>query len=60
MSPATEPFELLKRLPSPAEIQQRLGDLVNEERMLRQLLRVAIRAEQQGKRQEGREEPVHV
>jgi len=52
------PSDLLDRLPSPAEIQRRLSELAREERSLRQLMRISLRAKQEQDRANTREEAV--
>ena len=47
-------LSLLDRLPSPAAIQDRLGELAREERLLNSLMRLALRAQEQREQHTGR------
>jgi hypothetical protein len=51
---ATEPANLLDTLPSPAAIQDRLRDLGREERLLRRLMPIALRRQDEREQQAAR------
>jgi hypothetical protein len=50
----TTTLGLLDALPSPAAIQDRLGQLVREERLLNAMMRLALRAEDEREHRAGR------
>jgi hypothetical protein len=49
--------DLLDRVPKPAAIQRRLTELLREERILRSLMSIALRADEERRRRSAEEQP---